>query len=94
MKNPIRAFIEESGISTNELARKTGMTQPTVYRHAFYDQLLGFVSMEAYASVGISWEDLRGWNNYLLSQKKEDQQGGSHAPGSNDDGTPSGSEDP
>jgi hypothetical protein len=92
MKNPVRAFIEDNRISTSELARRADMRQPTVYRHVYNDQYLSFDSMEAYASVGISWNDLRAWNKHLQSHKKQDQQGGSNV-SSRDGGTPPGGED-
>ena len=92
MRNPIRAFIEENEISTSELARRAEMRQPTVYRHAYNNQYLSFGSMEAYASVGISWDDLRAWQKHILSHKKQDQQGGSNVSGSTG-GAPPGGED-
>jgi len=91
MKNPILAFIKDNEISTAELARRTDMKQPTVYRHAYNDQYLSYASMEAYASVGISWDDLRAWQNHLL-HKKQDQQGGNNV-SSRSGGSPPGGED-
>ena len=91
MKNPIRAFIENNRISTSELARRAEMRQPTVYRHAYNDQYLSFVSMEAYASVGISWDDLRAWQKHLRHKKQDQPKGGNNVSGTG--GSPPGGED-
>ena len=92
MKNPIKKFIEAEGLSTNEIAKKLNMQQPTVYRHAYQDYTMSYVSMEAYAQAGISFEDLRKWNQKLFAHKKQDHidQGGKDVPG----GKPPGGEDP
>ena len=92
MKNPIQTFIENNEISTAELARRANMRQPTVYRHAYNDQYLSYASMEAYASAGISWDDLRAWQKHLLRHKKQDQQGGSNV-SSQSGGSPPGGKD-
>lgn len=91
MKNPIQAFIKDNKLSTMELARRAEMRQPTVYRHAYHNQYLSYESMESYASVGISWDDLRAWQKHL--HKKQDQQGGSNV-SSQPGAPPPGGEDP
>lgn len=72
MKNPVRDFLEKQSMTTNSLARETGMNQPTIYRHVHYSIPMTFASMENYYRAGIPWNQLIAWNQYLLYGEVEE----------------------
>lgn len=70
MQNPIKEFLSHNQLTTSGLARDTGMNQPTIYRHTYYDQPMTFASMESYYQAGIPWDDLISWNQFLLYREE------------------------
>lgn len=72
MKNPVKDFLERQSMTTNSLARETGMNQPTIYRHVHYGVPMTFASMESYHRAGIPFDQLISWNRYLLYGEEEE----------------------
>ena len=85
--SPVAKALVKREITTMEVAEKTGLKQPTVWRHAYDDQIMSFQAMELYNKhLKIPFSELRKWNNSLLQQQRQqhdndsNEQGGSYEP--------------
>ena len=60
---PVGEYLEQKGITTNQAAKMTGLSQPTIWRHATGQYQISIDAMEIYNSIfKISFKDMRAWN--------------------------------
>lgn len=74
-ENPVKLFAEQTGMSTREIAKITGISQPSVSRHINGRQKIGIESEQRYVRrLKLSKRKISAWNEIIQTEQNKKQE--------------------